>query len=339
MYIAPASFKQNTRFARAVGTIRVLETSLLNRQAMTRLLDASDTEELYKHLSDTDYGRHLAGPDDIHEFEGFLAKELDRVLDVLRRMSPDIKWIDLFSRRYDFHNLKMVIKARELAEDPASVLGPCGIVDKSVLQEAAREKNYDKLPDEIKNAALLIESQLEAGANIQMVDILADCALYGYLCRETAGDIFLGGLVRIYCDLINLKTFLRIRNIGGSLALLKESLLPAGELDHRRFTGAFDTGLEEFSQSLSATSYAYVVTAGIGDFIKDKTFSTLEKLSDNYILEFLAQSKTVAFGKEPLVNYLLLKENEMKTLRILLVGKLNHLPIPDIKERLRNLHG
>ena len=138
MYIAPASFKQDIRFGCAVGTIRSLETTLLNRQVVARLLDASDTEELFKILSDTDYARHLAGPEDIYEFEEFLAKELVRVLDVLRRMSPDSRWIDLFCRRYDFHNLKITIKARQLGEDPSPALTSTGLVDTDVLQEAVK---------------------------------------------------------------------------------------------------------------------------------------------------------------------------------------------------------
>ena len=268
MYIAPTSFKQDTRFLCAVGTIRALETTLVNRQILSRLLDASDIEELFKILSDTDYGRHLAEPEDIYDFEKFLSEELARVFGVLRRMSPDSWWIDLFCRRYDFHNLKVIIKARQLEEDPTPALGPAGLIDVDTLQEAVREKNYGKL--EIKDAAACIEARLEAGANIQMVDILAEYALYSYLYKETISDIFLSKLVRIYCDLINIKTFLRIKNIGGSLPLLKESLLPAGELDHRRFHIAFDWGLEEFGQSLSSTSYSSIVAEGIGDFIKEK---------------------------------------------------------------------
>jgi V/A-type H+-transporting ATPase subunit C len=339
LYITPGSFKQDVRFACAVGMVRVLETTLLSKSILARLLDASDEEELFKILSDTDYEQHVTGPEDIHEFEDFLAKELVRVLGVLRWMSPDSWWIDLFCRRYDFHNLKIIFKARQLEEDPASALIPTGLVDLNMLQEAVKEKEYDKLPIELKNAALRIESHLEKGANIQAVDIMADHALYAYLYQETKRDIFLGGLIRIYCDLINIKTFLRIRNIGGSLALLRESLLPVGELDEKRFIGAFDLNLEEFSLLLSSTSYAEVVTRAVGDFIKEKTFSTLEKLSDNFVLEYLSQSRAVVFGKEPLVSYLLLKENEIKILRILLVGKLNHLPAVVIKERLRNTYG
>lgn len=339
MYIAPAMLKEDTRFACAVATIRAMETKLLNRQVLGRLLDASDTDELYKALSDTDYGLHLNEPEDIHDFEGFLGKELVRVLDILHRLSPDSQWIDLLCRRYDFQNLKCLIKARILQEDPSEALNLIGLVDTGILKEAVEEKSYDKLPPEIKEAALNIEARLEEGADIQMVDVIADRAMYAYLCRETASDIFLGRLIKIYCDLINIKTYLRIRNIGGSLALLKESLLPEGELEHRRFISTFDLAVEEFGLSLSFTSYSQVACEGIGGFLKEKNFSILEKLSDNYILDFLSQARMVAFGKEPLVNYLFLKENEMRTVRILLVGKLNHLSTAVIKERLRNIHG
>jgi len=64
----------------------------------------------------------------------------------------------------------------------------------------------------------------------------------------------------------------------------------------------------------------------------------LEKLSDDFITEYLRQSKRMPFGLDPLVGYLYAKEIEVKNIRLILVGKINGLPVEDIRERLRNVY-
>jgi V/A-type H+-transporting ATPase subunit C len=49
----------------------------------------------------------------------------------------------------------------------------------------------------------------------------------------------------------------------------------------------------------------------------------LEKLSDNYIMAYVRKALFTAFGLEPLIGYLIAKENEIKNLRIIMVGKIN----------------
>ena len=52
--------KEKTDYAYAVGRIRVLETRLLSRGMVERMLEATDVDELFRILSDTAYGGLLS---------------------------------------------------------------------------------------------------------------------------------------------------------------------------------------------------------------------------------------------------------------------------------------
>lgn len=64
----------------------------------------------------------------------------------------------------------------------------------------------------------------------------------------------------------------------------------------------------------------------------------LEKLRDNYILNFSKIGKYVTFGIEPLVGFITAKENDIKNIRIILSGKLNNISNDKIKERIRDTY-
>ena len=63
-----------------------------------------------------------------------------------------------------------------------------------------------------------------------------------------------------------------------------------------------------------------------------------EKQLDNYLLDFVGSARTLSFGVEPLIAYLVLKENEIRIARIILSGKQNAIPNALIEERLRNTY-
>jgi V/A-type H+-transporting ATPase subunit C len=84
--------------------------------------------------------------------------------------------------------------------------------------------------------------------------------------------------------------------------------------------------------------YAAVVEEGIQTYQKTDSLTRFEKLADDFLLNNIKQAKYLTFGPEPLAGYLLAKENELKLIRIIMVGKINRLPTEEIKERLRDVY-
>ena len=66
--------------------------------------------------------------------------------------------------------------------------------------------------------------------------------------------------------------------------------------------------------------------------------SAFERWCDNRIIETMQPQKYNAFSVGPLIAYVIARENEIKTVRIILTGKQNDLPEESIRERVREMY-
>lgn len=83
---------------------------------------------------------------------------------------------------------------------------------------------------------------------------------------------------------------------------------------------------------MSLTDYAGAVPA------LEQSPSAFERWCDNVIIESIRPQQFLAFGIGPLAAYILGRENEIKTVRIILSGKRNDLPEASIRERVREMY-
>ena len=88
----------------------------------------------------------------------------------------------------------------------------------------------------------------------------------------------------------------------------------------------------------TSSKYSEIVRIGLEEYIKNGKLSSLEKLSDNYILNKLKVAKYVTFGPQPIFAYIAAKETEIKIIRIIMVGKLNNIGTSVIRERVREVY-
>src|SRR5699024_5979671 len=64
----------------------------------------------------------------------------------------------------------------------------------------------------------------------------------------------------------------------------------------------------------------------------------LEKAIDDHFMDFAKKAKSMTYGPEVLLGYLIAKEQEIKNLRIIFISKLNSLPKDFTRERLRETY-
>ena len=93
---------------------------------------------------------------------------------------------------------------------------------------------------------------------------------------------------------------------------------------------------ENIASKLSYTRYGAILKEGIESYAKTGSVSLFEKLSDNFIMSLLKGAKIMTSGVEPIIAYIYAKENEIKLIRIIMVGKLNNISAEVIRERLRD---
>jgi V/A-type H+-transporting ATPase subunit C len=329
-----------TVYAYAVGRIRVLETRLLDKSKLERMVEAPTVDEALKVLAETDYANMVAELDSVYEFEKILQEEIRRTYQLVQKINPEAHLTDLISLKYDLHNLKVLLKAKYLNEDGDTLLFPVGTIPLDKLRAIVAEENFQELPAALRAAVEQIMEEFVVSGDPQIIDLSLDRTLYAMLisaARELRSTVLEGLFVR-EADLTNIKTFLRVKRMGRDKEFLKKAFLPHGRLPADLFINLLDEPLEFLADRLAMSDYAAVVSEGVREWQEKGNITNFEKLADDLLTAYLQQGKRKPFGLDPLVGYLHAKEIEIKNIRAILVGKINGLPIEAIRERLRNVY-
>ncbi|MDQ1317388.1 MAG: V-type synthase subunit [Candidatus Poribacteria bacterium] len=344
------TYKENTSYGYASGRLRVLETRLLNKASIGRLLEADSTQEVLRILSEGEYAVALSEISNPSDFEKALEIEMERTYALVDELSHDPDLTKIFRTKWDFHNLKVLLKSsylKELAPKTDDILAKFGTVpieDIKLAIEPDAEKKGNILPDYLMTALVDVRSKYEASQDPQIIDIIVDNHLHNFLYNTVKyKNPFLKGYFEAVADLINIKNFIRIKNLGGSIKMLDAVLLPHGTLDKKLFLQQYEETIENFVGDLVATvlvktPYVSLVAEAIRGWEEDHSLATFEKLTDNYLINYIKPAQYIVFGVEPLIAYLLAKEHEIKLIRIIITGKINDLPIEIINERLRDTY-
>lgn len=326
-------------YAYAVGRIRVLENKLLDNDKINRMVDAPSAGDVLKVLAESEYGQgeELNSP---YDYELLLSAELEKTYQFIQAITPNQNITDLYLLQYDIHNLKVLIKARYIENLQDKPLMSIGTISMDVLKSAVANKDYKLLPPFLKEAIERLEDTLDMRVDPQKIDISLDNAYYNrvFTVSNKSGNAFLRELFIKRIDLTNIKTMLRVKKIGEGFEFLKNLLLPHGSLDFSLFDKAMDGALEQLLHTAQLSEYDKVLTDGIQAFIKNGNLMVYERLMDNYLLDFVKSHKYNPLGIEPVVGYLLAKENELKLVRMIMVGKTNNIPNDRVRERLRDVY-
>jgi V/A-type H+-transporting ATPase subunit C len=330
----------DNRYAYAVGRIRAREARLLDVHKLLSILEAESVEETLKELSDTDYGEGLALVKSEEDFDSHLSRQMESIYELVSELTKDPELTDLFILRNDFHNLKVAFKKKYGATVKEEYYLAPSIVNREELVEALATGNFARLPALLAGALEKIEKIFSSEKNIQLIDIILDKEYLShclYVSRRAKCE-FLEKLFLIQIDLTNIRTFLRLKEMGKERDYLEKCLISGGFLEREEFLKSFAGSIDSFVDSLRYKDYYEMLKKGVDYWKRSGSFSFLEKLFDDYLLNFVKKAKYITFGIEPLIGYLVAKEMEAKNLRTIMVGKFNRLPTEIIKERLRELY-
>jgi V/A-type H+-transporting ATPase subunit C len=328
------------KYLYAVTRVRSLETKLLDKAKIERMIDTKNAEDVVKVLSETEYASLVSEMNSALDYEMLLLKELEKTYEFLREIAPSKEIATLFLIKYDIHNLKVLLKSSLLGVENDELLISIGSIPVNKLKEMVKEKNFRDFDPIIDDALQGIYSNVAETPEPQSIDLVLDKCQYKimYNLAKQSKNSFLMSFISAQIDMINIKSFLRIRVMGLGREFLTKVILSNGKIDDDFYSKYFDEPIDTIAEKLWATDYYKVIQEGLESFVKTKSFTKLERLIDDYILELAKKGKYVAFGIEPIVGYLMAKENEVKIIRIIMVGKINDIPNDIIRERLRDVY-
>ena len=125
----------------------------------------------------------------------------------------------------------------------------------------------------------------------------------------------------------------RCLKTGKSRDFMLRALAPCDAFSVEALATAVLGGMQSFCDFLAAAGYGEAGQA------LNQSASSFECWCDNRLIQTIEPQKRNAFTVGPLAAYLLGRENEIKTVRIILTGKRNGLPDESIRERVRIMYG
>lgn len=317
--------KQDTHYGYSAGRIAILEKSILDKNAYRELVLAHNIEEMLKLLE----SKHGFKTKNHSLWEDILNKEFTSVYNLIYELAPKKEVFDIFSLQYSFHNLKVRLKEKFAGAEfagkkfdvPLFEIGPVLLEETPLIGQQMITK---------------IEQKFYKERRFQDIDYILDEEYFNFLLRETEKYKIplIENLVKVWIDLANIKLFFRFKAAQRDKNSLSEFLFANGNFEQNFYINIYNLKLDNLKKETGNNYYADLFLTGIKCLEDLKSIEELEKSCDRFVLQRLNETKYIVFGIEPLIRYLLRKENEMRMLRMVFVGKENNIPQNEIEEKI-----
>lgn len=314
----------------AVARIRAKELLCFGSPAMEQLMACKTYEECLRMLNEKGWGDGSAGQTP----ESLLDGERNKTWEQLRELVEDMSVFDVFLYANDYHNLKAAIKENYAPSHGADIYSSNGTIDPAVFRQAADEHDFSVLPAGMRDAAEEAMSVLRETGDGQLCDIIIDKAALNAILQagKASGDPLLAFYAEHTVTTANIKTAVRCQKTGKSLDFIRRALAKCDTLDVSLLTQASVESFDAIIAYLNTTEYSGAAEA------LTQSASAFERWCDNRLIEKIRPQKYETSTIGPLAAWLLARENEIKTIRILLSGKRNGLSDDAIRERLREMY-
>ena len=309
---------------------------MLTRERMERMIDAKDSGEAAKVLSECGYG----------ELTQLTSAALEELLADARRNTfrdmadsvPDRRLVEVFQLKYDYHNAKVLIKAQAMGLDEARLLSQGGRYDPQRLREDFLRDDLRDWGEVFRQAVLRAREVLSATGDPQQADLVLDRACFQEMesLARACGSAFLQGYVRLSVDVANLRAAVRVYRMGKEGDFLRQVLLEGGSVSPQSIAAARGDALGEVFRTgplaQAAEMGAKLTQPGSG------ALTGFEKACDDALTAYLSAARRIPFGEQTVIGYLYAKEAELTAIRTIFAGRAAGLDGDTIRARLRETY-
>ncbi|MBQ9033010.1 MAG: V-type ATPase subunit [Parasporobacterium sp.] len=312
----------------AVARIRSRENTLLSDQDLKNLMGCQTYSECIQYLLDRGWG-----PTANNTPEELISLEKDRLQELTESLlkAEESKYLDVFRITDDYHNLKAAIKESYIQKEVPGIYMDGGVLDADLIRRCAADGEFGALPSEMAHAAEKARDILFRTGDSQLCDVIIDRECLESLKRSarSTGNELLAEYAQLRCAAANINIAVRAVRAGKDEEFLKEALVECDTVSPSRLILASRNGLDEVYEYLEQTVYKDAV-----DAIKESP-AAFDRWCDNRMMQLIRPQKYNAFTISPIAAFVLAKNCEIKSVRLILSGKRNHLPDEKIRERLR----
>jgi len=327
-------FSDVTRYGYAVGRIRVLETKMLNTQRLERLVEA-DFESALNILDEIPVGDYLAGATLALEVDEGLTAYLRDVYASMEEALPRGSLImEFFLCRYDFHNLKVLLKAAMEEKEPQGLLEGLGMVGLDALRRGV--ENPAAMPSPYREA---MEEAVQR-TSPQELDTLVEKHYLAYrlFLAGREDSPFIIDFARASIDLANLKLVIRARLLSKEREFLDAMIVRGGFVPAVNLLDLFGDPPEMMARKLEANIYYSRLMEIAESEDQVVRLTDFDRKGEDQLMDMVRGMKRISVGVEPIFAYLRARENEVLIVRMILIAKLHNIPPDAIDRSLRKLY-
>ena len=330
-YLYPSLGPEDWRYVFATAEVKALETRMLDKAIFSDMAGASDFQAAAEMLSGTDYT--LGGDKSIAAVEQLLIEARSEQRKLFEELMVDEEIVKVFKARSDFANMRLALR-RILTEKPVG-LDYCddGNVSAELFEEVFEQENYDLFTDYMQDAVEQAVLRYYQKKDIRQIDYAVDSvqAQYNLKKAHQLQSVFLRELFRMQIDLTNIRTMLRIK---WSQSEVTDGFVHGGYIEQGRLIHSLELAYEALPAAFAATPYYDVIEPGAKYLADENSFLRLEQCCESHLVGFLRSTLAISAGPQPVIAYLLNKELEIRTVRMVLTAKRNNLGANFILDRL-----
>ncbi|MDD4376989.1 MAG: V-type ATPase subunit [Eubacteriales bacterium] len=310
--------------------------NLMSRQDLMRVASSRDLAAAEAVLQEFGYGegKDIFGDD----LEYFMREEQKKLFDLVFNTLSDRKALGMFLFPYDYHNIKVFLKAEFLGitvDD--TYLVSTSFIDPKKLEVMIRDRNLVFLSSNMRAAITEAVDLVGRSGDPQQIDIIMDRACYNDMLKGAmrTEDEFLIGYVKLQIDILNLTTFVRLRQINKPWSFFQKVFLEGGNISEKFFITSYEEPYAQLADKLAPYGLKELMAEGGREVKETGDFGLFEKMGTDKMMDYTKKAKYQSFGIAPIAAYWIAKETEIDNLRIVLAGKLAGLSAEVIGERLR----
>ena len=319
--------RKDTDYLFLASRVRALERKLLTAPRIEQLLTAGDVAACSQLLSELGY-------EPIHDeasLQASLKQQREAVFSDIARFMPEPELLDVFRLKYDYHNIKTLLKDRS----GGRLLMDAGCISAADMErQYAESGNWQFLPKEMADAAKEAADVLAETGNPQRSDFILDRAYFAQL-RSLAQEsrcAYLQDYIRAMIDAANLRSLVRTERLHADPGFLRQVLFDGGSVSVDTIVAHAGNGPAALYR---ATPFRAAAEAG-EEAAKGGSLTAFERACDNAVLLAAGKARSIPFGVEVVLGYLAAKESEWTAVRIIMSGRMAGMTADAIRERLRD---
>lgn len=331
-YRYPSVGSEDWRYAYQASRVRALELTMLPRSVFVDMASAASFAETTEVLAGTEYA--IDSNADSAQIEAMLSERRDETRAAFTELMPSEGIITFLRAREDYANMRLAIRRIVTERSLGLDYSDDGNVPAEEFEEIFEQEDYSRLPEYLQDAVEAAILGYYENKDVRRIDYELDRVEARWRVRqaERSGQPFIISLIRIRIDLNNIRTMLRLK--AADREEETSLFIPGGFVDVDKFKHGLDAGHETLSQLFYATPYSELLDASIPYLRSENSFLKLEKECEDYVKGFLKSTQCIASGPQPVIAYFLMKEAEIRTVRMMLVGKKNDLDSKLLLDRL-----